>query len=193
MSRVWLVLLVCCGVPMSRPTVTPVASSMIAMTELGVGPITAATTATLVGLRQVFVGYDVVPINLDTSEDFPPLEYQVYDGDKKLFEIVPNDEGGILNVHVDTPNVAVTGHPWRVGSPLTSVAELTKCDCWGGKPVCFKKGEHVGVAFERGCRAVSTRKGLRTLEGRPIARLVWSAKGFGDVPTETDGPDLGDP
>ena len=76
----------------------------------------------------------------------------------------------------------MSGRPWRVGAPFAGT--ITTCDCWGGKPVCFNKGEHVAVAFERAC--VTTAKGRRALQGKPIARLVWSPKPFDD---ETgDGP-----
>jgi hypothetical protein len=166
-----------CGAAMPPPMVVP--DSSIALGATGLGPLTAKTPANLVTLRKIFAGHDVVPVNVDTVADRRALEYQVYEGRKLMFVIVPTAEGAILNVHVNTPKVSVTGHPWRVGAPFSGVSVLTSCECWGGKPACFKKGEHVAVTFDRSCKGTTDPRSRRVLEGIPIKRLVWKPEAFG--------------
>jgi hypothetical protein len=177
-NRLALVVLLSCGAPpqapiapMSRPEPT------IALTETALGPLTPTTKASLLVLRGVLVGYTVIPVNVGNDPEFPSLEYQVFDADNQMFAIVPDDEGQILNVHVLTPKVTMAGRPWRVGAPFAGA--VTDCDCWGGKTVCFKKGEHVAVTFDRRWRAAIDARGRRTLEGIAIKRLVWSPRPFG--------------
>jgi hypothetical protein len=160
------------------PTAVP-PDPAISLTATALGPLTAKTPANLVALRKALAGYDVVPVNVDTDPDKGHLEYQVYEGTKLVFLIVPKSDGAILNVHVSTPKVTVPGHPWRVGAPFAGVAALTSCECWGGKPACFTKGEHVAVTFDRACRGTADARSRRVLEGIPIRRLVWRPEAFG--------------
>jgi hypothetical protein len=166
-----------CGAAMPAPQAVP--DSSIVLTATSLGPLSAKTPANLVALRQIFAGYDVVPVNVDTAPDRRALEYQVFEHGKLMFVIVPSSEGAILNVHVNTPKVSVTGHPWRVGAPFAGASELTTCECWGNKPACFKKGEHVAVTFERSCKGTADARSRRALEGIPIKRLVWKPEAFG--------------
>jgi hypothetical protein len=188
MSR-WLIALVFgCGPPpvAPLPPLTQPAEATIAMTPDAIGPLGAASAANLLALRKAFVGYDVTPFNIETAitnpdtgltvEEIGGVAYHVYDGDKRLFEVVPDQDGKILNVFVDTPKVVVRGKPWRVGAKLEG--GVGTCECWGNKPVCFNKGEHVAVSFTRGCRDRIPSK--RAFDGKQIARLVWSPKPFGD-------------
>lgn len=189
MSRGW-VLLACaaCGAAAPAP-VTPTAPAELTMTATALGPITARTRANLVALRAALAGYEVQPVNVDVSK-LGSLEYQVFDDGEKLFAVIPNKDGGILNIHVLSSRIAVAGHPWRVGSAFTGAATLTTCECWGGKAVCFKKREHVAVAFERDCRGVREPRMRRQLEGMTIARTVWSPSPLG---SESSGGDEHDP
>jgi hypothetical protein len=169
------VVLLSCGTP-PAPIVMPAPEPTIALTEDAVGPIAKTTKASLIALRAVLVGYTVIPVNVGTDPEFPALEYQVFDNDTQMFTIVPNEQGSILNIHVLTPKVTIAGRTWRVGAPFSG--SVTDCQCWGGKAVCFKKGEHVAVTFDKGCRtAVDARN--RKIDGVAIQRLVWSPKAFG--------------
>jgi hypothetical protein len=139
------------------------------------GPLTPDTPANLVALRRALLGYEVVPVNLDLSSG-PTLEFHVYRRGERVFEIVPSGPR-ILNVHVVSPKVRVEGHPWQVGRPFSG-GGLTGCDCWGERPVCFARGEHVGVAFARRCRGLETEAGRRRLEDKTIEWLVWRPVAF---------------
>ncbi len=174
--RVAILVLLSCGSP-PAPLQPLSPEPTIALTDSSLGSLTATTKASLVALRAVLVGYSVIPVNVGHDSEFPVLEYQVFDNDTQMFVVVPDDEGKILNVHVLTPKVTMTGRPWRVGTPF--VGSVTDCDCWGGKSVCFKKGEHVAVTFDRTCRSAADARGRRSLEGQTIKRLVWSPKAFG--------------
>jgi hypothetical protein len=169
------VIAACSASPAPLPPLPP--EPTIALTDKALGPLTATTKASLVALRAVLAGYTVIPVNVGNDPEFPSLEYQVFEDDKQMFAVVPGDEGQILNVHVLTPKVTIAGRPWRVGKPFAGV--VTDCDCWGGRTVCFKKGEHVAVTFERSCRTAIDARGRRALEGLAIKRLVWSPKPFG--------------
>jgi hypothetical protein len=177
-----------CGAPAPPPALVP-PDPGFPLTPQALGPLSARTPATLIALRKALAGYDVIPVNVDTDPDKASLEYQVYDGTKLLFVIVPTSEGAILNVHVATPRATATGRPWRVGAPFSGAATLTGCECWGGKPVCFKKGEHVAVTFDRACRGTTDARTRRALEGVAIKRLVWRPRPFGG--DEYGGDDYG--
>jgi len=161
-------------------TPAPPAEVTIALTETTLGPIASTTRASLLVLRAALRGYTVIPVNVGSDPEFPSLEYQVFDTDQPMFSIVPDEEGNILNVHVVTPKVTVVvarAVPWRAGSPFAGT--VTDCDCWGGTLVCFKKGEHVAVTFDRRCRSTFNARAQRALQGVAIKKLVWSPKGFG--------------
>ncbi len=178
MNRLVLALVIAsCGAPSPAPQTPVPAEPTIALTETALGPLSASTRASLIVLRTVLRGYTVTPVNVGNDPDFPSLEFQVFDGDRPLFSIVPDEGGSILNVHVVTPEVTMADRPWRVGAPFKGT--ITDCDCWGGKLVCFKKGEHVAVTFDRRCRSALDARGHRGLQGVAIKKLVWSPKPFG--------------
>jgi hypothetical protein len=156
--------------------VPPPVEATIPLTDASLGPIQASTRASLIALRAVLRGYTVIPVNVGTDPEFASLEYQVFDNDTPMFVVVPADDGSILNVHVVTPKVTMTSKPWRVGAPFKGA--VTDCDCWGGKLVCFTKGEHVAVTFDRRCRSTEDAH-KRGLTNAPIKKLVWSPKAFG--------------
>ncbi len=189
MKRLLVLLSVSCGSPPPPVIVPPAPEPTIALTDTALGPIQASTRASLVALRAVLRGYTVVPVNVGSDPDFPSLEYQVFDNDTAMFSIIPDDDGAILNVHIITPTVTMPSRPWRVGAPFKG--DVTDCDCWGGKLVCFKKGEHVAVTFDRRCRNAFDARARRGLQGTAIKKLVWSLKAFGG--DEYGGDEYGDP
>jgi hypothetical protein len=172
------VLLACVACGAAPGAVVATEPAGLTMTDTAVGPITVRTRANLVALRAALAGYEVQPVNVDVSK-LGSLEYQVFDHGEKLFAVIPDEDGGILNVHVLSSKVMVAGHPWRVGEAFTGAAMLTTCECWGGKAVCFKKRAHVAVAFERDCRGIRDPRMRRQLEGQTIGRTVWSPTPFG--------------
>lgn len=175
-----LVVVLACGPGPAPVAPAPPSEPTIPLTEASLGPLTASTRASLIALRAVLRGYTVVPVNIGSDPDFPSLEFQVFDADNPLFTVVPDVEGNILNVHVVTPKVTMAGRPWRVGEPFKG--SVTDCDCWGGKLVCFKTGEHVAVAFDRRCRSTFDARARRGLQGTAIKKLVWSPTAFGGDP-----------
>nr|MBA3394666.1 hypothetical protein [Deltaproteobacteria bacterium] len=161
------------------------------ITARAVGPLTAATPGTLVGLRAAFAGYDVAPVNSGG------LEYRVSrvaDGAlEELLEVVPATDGSVLNVHAVSPAIAIADRPWQIGSPFTA-EHVTTCECWGERPVCFTPGEHVAVAIGKPCRAKALRTpaGRKALAGAPIAAAIWSPKPLADGGVVDEGGEADD-
>jgi hypothetical protein len=196
MSRAWLLVVAgCAGAPpiVDEPIAKP--APALAASETALGPITAKTPANLIALRAALAGYDVFPAHVGGDEVERTLEYQVWQRGEKLMFVVPNEAGTILNVHITSPKVAVANHAWRVGTPLVGATHFTDCACWGAKPVCFKRGEHVAVTFAKTCGATRGERRNRVLEGAPIAAIIWSPRPFGsetrveDIDEEPDYPD----
>ena len=159
----------------TRPAASPapvVEAPLITVREDAFGPITAKTPATLGVLRGVLAGYDVAAVNADS------LEYRVSKAGARLFDIVPDDAGAILNIHVLTPRIAIAGHAWRVGAPLPDAVAITTCECWGDQTVCFKDGEHVAVGLAKICRegTLGTATARKALAGVAIRATIWSAR-----------------
>ncbi len=154
------------------------APGALAIRPGGFGPIDANTPATLQALRQAFAGYEVRPINDDGT-----LEYRVYKGDEMLLYVVPDDDGGIFNVHATSGKVVVEGRDWRVGAPFQGAAQLSQCECWGDNPTCWKAGDHIAVNFARECGdlAGGDTRVMRVLDGITVQRIVWSPKPFGNA------------
>jgi hypothetical protein len=191
MSRGWLLVLVGCGAGTTVVADVPaVPEPALAASETALGPLDAKTPGTLVALRAAFAGYDVFPAHVagsapeptydeDEPEHFPTLEYQVFERGEKLLRVVPSQQGGILNVHITSRKIGVAKRPWRVGAPLIGATHFDQCECWDARAVCFKRGEHVAVAFEKKCVASRGARRARILEGATIAFLVWSPRAFG--------------
>jgi len=153
----------------------------LTMTSHGVGPIDSTTKVTLTNLRAILVDYEVKPVN-DGS-----LQYDIYRGGERLAYVVPDDQSGyVFNVHAVSSQVAVSGHPWRVGRAFGDAAHLTNCECWGPNPTCYATGEHLAVNFKRDCDDVTggAPDALRALNGEIIQRVVWSPTAFGEDSNE---------
>jgi len=162
------------------------------ITATAIGPLTGATPATLVGLRAQLAGMEVVPVNRGEG-----LEYEVRQGKDVLYYVIPDENAKILNVHVTSPKYTVADHAWAIGKPLAA-GDAAICECWGDKPVCFKKGDHVAAAFDRACGEYE--ENLRAKVSKDaIARVVWSPRGFeeggygGDDYGGEEGGSDGDP
>ncbi len=170
MSRWAIVLVVGCVAPARAPITT--AQPLFTITAEAFGPLTAKTQVTLVALRAAFAGYDVAPHNQES------LEYVVSVGGTTLCEVVPDEAGAILGVHVVSPEVAIGNHAWRVGAPFTESELVTTCECWGAQTVCFKDGERVAVALSKTCRegAFSSRAARRALANVSIRAAIWSPR-----------------
>ncbi len=147
--------------------------------ELGVdslGPIVPSTLATEEALHELLgARYTVKPID---------RSLHVFVGDELLFYVIPNDDHTLFNVHVVSPKIAITEHPgWVIEAPFQGSESLTTCECWGRQPVCFRAGDHVGIAFEIECGGLDSAAGRRALlVGVPIQRAIWSPRPFGAPP-----------
>jgi hypothetical protein len=67
-----------------------------------------------------------------------------------------------------------------VTKPFTHPEILTFCECWGPHPMCWKRGDHVAVGFDRECAGLENEEGRAGLAGTPIQRAVWNPKAFGE-------------
>lgn len=158
-----------CGAPATPPAAAP-PPPLLAVTARSLGPLTSQTPATLGALRTALPGFDIVPVQHDG------LEYRVSHAGERLFDVIPDAWGGLLNVHIVSPRIALTGRPWKIGAPFTGSERLTTCECWAAQLVCFQDGDHVAVAFARSCREgrYATAAARRKLEGARIKLAVWS-------------------
>lgn len=181
-------LVAACGpAAVAPPPSPPPPAPTLTLTATALGPLTASTRASLIALRAALRGYTVIPVNVGTDPEFPSLEFQVFDADRPMFAVIPDGEGNILNVHVVTPEVTLPDRAWRVGAPFKG--KVTDCDCWGGRLVCFTRGEHVAVTFDRRCRSTFDARANRALQGVAIKKLVWSPKPFGGDDYGGEGED----
>lgn len=172
----------------SSPPVAPAAAKQpagLVITQHGWGPINAATVATLSNLRALFPVYRIVPVN------DPQLEYDIYDGKQKLGFVVINDDASVFNVHATSNRVRVEDRPWRAGESFQDAKALSRCECWGSNPTCYKTGEHVAVNFDRSCLEGDDPRELRALDGLIVQRVIWSVEPFGPA-ADTNGDDTSD-
>jgi hypothetical protein len=167
MRSVLAMLLVGCMKPSPTPA-RAVEPPLFAVRDDAFGPIGPQTPATLAALRRVFAGYEVVPVNSES------LEYRVSQADTKLFDVIPDASGAILNIHVVTPKL-VLGN-WRVGERFGDPARVTTCECWGDQIVCFKEGDHVAVGLAKICRegTLGSAAARKALGDVPIRVTIWS-------------------
>ena len=157
----------------------------LVITQHGWGPINASTVATLTNLRALFPAYRVVPVN------DPQLEYDIYDGKQKLGFVIINDDASVFNVHATSDKVRVEDRAWRAGQSFQDSKALSRCECWGSNPTCYKTGEHVAVNFDRSCLEGDDPRELRALDGLVVQRVIWSVEPFGPA-ADTNG-DSADP
>jgi hypothetical protein len=173
---------------LSNSTTSPTSSTaLFTITNDSIGPITGKTPANLTALRELLGkdGYTVRPVNNNG------LEYHVFLNDELLFYVIENDDGSLFNVHVVSGKIEVAQHPqWRIAAPFPPDDVLTTCECWGEHPVCFKAGEHVAVAFKRGCDGLDDERMRKVLTGVTVQRVVWSPTPFG-LEDEGDGDPCG--
>jgi hypothetical protein len=153
-----------------------------------VGPLTAEIPANLVGLREALPGFTVKPVNDGIFEE---LHFAVYRGGELQFYVIRAEDGSIFNVHIMSPAAVIEDKPWRVGSTVANLSYLTYCECWGGKPVCYRWGEHIAIAFDMGCdaSALATPAGRKVLHSERIHRAVWSPRPFDEGPSPNDSAD----
>ncbi|MEP6861869.1 MAG: hypothetical protein ABJE66_14680 [Deltaproteobacteria bacterium] len=191
MRFAWIVVLAVSGCWSATPApLAPTKSQAgLVITQHGWGPISAATVATLTNLRALLPVYRVVPVN------DPQLEYDIFDGKQKLGFVVINDDASVFNVHATSNRVRVEDRTWRAGESFQDSKALTRCECWGSNPTCYKSGEHVAVNFDRSCLEGDDPRELRVLDGLIVQRVIWSVEPFGpaaDVttdPSDSAGPD----
>ena len=169
---------VACGTAQRPEPISVPEPPALTISATGFGPLKPESPATLVALREAFAGYEVRPVQKDG------LEYQVFEHGHRMFTVVPAKDGAIFNIHVASARIAVAEHDgWKIGAKFSDWERLTDCSCWGGKPVCFRDGEHVAVGFDRKCGGLA--RSLRILDGQPIARTIWSPRPFGEAPPRT--------
>lgn len=184
---VWIVGLAGCWSGASPPPAPPRSPHGLVITEHGWGPIDASTVATLTNLRALLPSYRVVPAN------DPQLEYDIYEGTQKLGFVVINDDASVFNVHATSNRVRVDDRAWRAGEPFQDSRALTRCECWGANPTCYKAGEHVAVNFDRPCLDGDDPRELRELDGLAVQRVIWSVERFGAPEVPDAATDSADP
>ena len=166
--RAFLLLALGCVKPAPPVAPPPAAVDLFAITGDAFGPLGAQTPANLVALRGAFAGYEVMPVNRET------LEYRVSLAGAPLFDIIPDDHGAVLNIHVVTPKLAPGGV--RVGDRFRG--DVTTCECWGDQIVCFAEGAHTAVALAKICRegTLASSRARAALAGLRVRTTIWSPK-----------------
>jgi len=184
----WIVIVTGCWSAAPAPPAPPKSPAGLVITQHGWGPINASTVATLTNLRVLFPAYRVVP------ENDPQLEYDIYDGKQKLGFVVLNDDSSVFNVHATSNRVRVDDRGWRAGEAFRDAKSLTRCECWGQNPTCYKAGDHVAVNFDRSCLDDGNDpRSLRVLDGLVVQRVIWSVEPFGPSTAPDDTSDSADP
>jgi hypothetical protein len=147
----------------------------------GVGPLDARSEATREGLRAALPDFEVKTHDLGGDSG---IVFDVFDGDEKLFYVVPDEEEReddgtrrylktIFTIFVTSPRIAVEGYSWRVGSPLESATDLTRCECWGsGEVTACSIRAHLAVIFEERCEPAE-QGGPQVMVGHKIGRIMW--------------------
>jgi hypothetical protein len=185
----------CAGAPQAvapPPAPAPPPPPPVVAGATSLGPIEADTPGNLAALRETLRGFKVRPVNDGMFDD---LHFAVSRGSELLFYVIPADDGAIFNVHIMSPTVVLANKPWRAGGAFTSPDYLSHCECWGAKPVCYRRGEHIAAAFDRDCdpSSLSTAAGRRVLRGARVHRAVWNPKPFDEGPDPDAGDAGGDP
>lgn len=175
---------------------TTVARDPVVFGDTGAGPVLVGFPGTVDALQARLPKDYRVEVKDDAAftggfSDFSPSRHlNVYYGPDRVFAVVLHEDT-IFNIHTDSAKVGVQGHPsWHVNASFQDSGALSRCDCWGSKVVCWKDGEHVALAFDRGCDNLSNLSGapdpraLRVLDGLQIKRMIWNPKPF--VPEAAD-------
>lgn len=167
----WRIVVCLAACASATPPVAPppiVERSLLVVSDDAFGPLTAQTPATLVALRRALAGFDVAPINTDG------LEYRVSRAGAPMFEIIPDERGTILNIHVVSPQLEVGGV--RVGMPFHG--DASTCECWAEQTVCFREGAHVAIGLAKICRegVLASGRARARLAGVAITAAIWSPR-----------------
>lgn len=171
------------------------------ITQDGVGPFDATTEGTAAAIAKLVPSLRVATNDLGGESG---VVFDVFDGDERLFYIVPDDAPGWTDdqgnenryasttfaVFAVSGRVKVQGRGWRVGKPLGDAKGLDRCECWGDREVtaCFQTGSHIRVVFEQACDDAEKRGGAAMI-GQPIARIMWK-RVVSDLPLEGAPDDL---
>jgi hypothetical protein len=181
----------------SAPPVAPAPAAPEAVMTIhpaSVGPITATTPASLLGLRRALPGHEIKPAHVALGPTTSRLGFHVYRDGEKLLYVLPDDKGAIASVHALSPKVIAADRPWRLGARFNGVRSISTCKCWEEEVVvCFKVGEHVAVAFARECGwdSHSNQDERQDLIGAPIHRVLWSPRAFGEESNPYGGSEYG--
>jgi hypothetical protein len=167
-STIALVFVFGCTAPQPPPVTPTIEAPLFAITDAAFGPLDGTTPATLAALRRAFAGYEVTPVNAES------LEYAISLNDAKLFDVVPDANGAVLNIHIVTPKLVAGGR--RVGDPFRG--DVSTCECWGDQIVCFEPGAHVAVALAKICRegTLASARARAALAGVAIRATIWSPR-----------------
>lgn len=185
----WLALLAiagCGGASTPAPTVSnttprpPALPREWRMSVAGLGPLGAQSEATEAALRVALPAVTVKTTDLGGESG---LVFDVFDGDEKLFYVVPDEEdqdGGeqryaktIFSIFATSSRVHVEGHAWQVGSPLEKADGLLTCECWGdGEVTACTTGANLSVIFEERCEPAQA-DGPSVMIGKRVGRIMW--------------------
>jgi hypothetical protein len=156
----------------------------LVMDDKAIGMLDGNTPATQEALSKKLVGFEVKRMS---EKDPPPFKdgnksahFEVWKGAEKEYAIIISGDT-IFNVHTENAKISVAGHPnWHVGATFQESKQLSRCDCWGKKVVCWKDGEHAALAFDRGCDNLTSgdAHALAVLDGLQITRMVWNPHPF---------------
>lgn len=155
--------------------------TLFAVSEEGVGPVTAATRFDPQALGESFAPLEVRYASVDVDDESsssPDLEV-IVDGAVALL-IVQDDgnPGDILNVH-GLARVAGPDPRRQLGEPMDAlIDELAVCECWGDSPVCFSQDSHVAVRSDEACSSGGQVDAQDEPPGGRIDRLIWMARPF---------------
>jgi hypothetical protein len=136
------------------------------------GPIDGTTSLTPEFLERAFGG--------DVTRD--DGGYRVDRGERQLLVARPDERGKVCEVHVFSRTAEVRGKPWRVRKHFSGGEQLTDCECWRDQMTCWKRGEHVAVAFTVECGSFDGRDPdqRRALNGHNVYNIVWSPEPLGE-------------
>jgi hypothetical protein len=180
----------------SSPSTTPINNAQpqpeagLSISARGLGPLTEDTKATEQELRKLFPDLVVKAHDLGGSG----LVFEVFRGTEQLFYVVPDDapfedagtvhDGAgrpyattIFAVFAISPQIAVQGRDWKIGSPLESAVGASVCECWGDGEVtaCYDPGARLRLIFEDRCEQAQEQGG-KAMIGKKIARVMWKVE-----------------
>jgi hypothetical protein len=180
-------------VPPASPAPAGPPAAMVIRAD-AVGPITARTPGSLLGLRRALPGYEVKPAHVVLGPTTNRLGFYVYKDGEKLLHVIPDGKGAIATVHALSPRVVASDRAWKMGAKLNSVRALSTCKCWEEEVVvCYRAGDHVAVSFARECGwdSYASEDDRQDLIGAPIHRVLWSPRAFGEESNPYGGSEYG--